>query len=184
MTIRQDQDLELRQTSADEVDVYAHWMTHGKWRQYDAPWESQRDDWEPEALVAFREKFFRNAIRADVWRVTLYLDQEPIGWMNSYRADEASVYVGINICEDAHWGKGIGTRAVRLWVDYWFRDRKRHRVNLDTWSFNPAMMRVAEKCGFVLEGVQREAYYWDGAWRDMHMYGILEHEYIRVDRKT
>lgn len=182
MTIRQDREIRLCPVVAEEADLYAYWMTHGQWRQFDAPWAVPADKWEPEALSKFKERFLQTASRQheSVSKCTLYHEENPIGWLNSYRADEASVYVGIDICLDKHLGRGLGTRALRLWIDYWFRDRDLHRVGLETWSFNERMMRVAEKCGFVHEGIVREAQWWDGAWRDLHMFGILETEHLQT----
>jgi RimJ/RimL family protein N-acetyltransferase len=39
------------------------------------------------------------------------------------------------------------------------------------------MMRVAEKVGFVHEGVQREARQWRGEWLDGILYGMLREEW-------
>ncbi len=191
MTIREDGDIHLCQVRADELEGYAHWQTHGQWRQFDVPWEHVRDSWEPEALSEFREKFLTRAARhmeRAAWKTqtvslcTLYYKDDAIGWMSSYgfSHDRTSAKVGICIAEDSCLGVGLGTRSLRLWVDYLFVERKLHRVGLDTWSFNPRMIRVAEKCGFVPEGIEREVQRWDGAWRDMHYFGMTEDEYARI----
>ena len=184
LTIQQDGEIRLCPVRADEFDIYAYWMTHGQWRRFDAPWEGIGDEWEPEALSHFREKFLKTAARQteSISKCTLYLLGDPIGWVNSYdlSIDRTSVKVGICICVDACFGKGFGMRSLSLWVDYWFLDRKVHRVGLDTWSFNTRMIHVAEKCGFVPEGIEREAQRWDGAWQDMHYFGMTEDDYARV----
>jgi len=169
---------------ADELEMYSYWMTHGEWRHFDAPWEGVWDEWEPKDLRQFRERFLGTAARqaASVSKCTLYLSDDPIGWVNSYdlSADRSSVKIGICICVDSCLGRGIGTRSLRLWVRYWLDERKLHRVGLDTWSINPRMLRVAEKCGFIAEGVEREVLRWDGAWRDLHHFGMTEDDYART----
>jgi RimJ/RimL family protein N-acetyltransferase len=52
-----------------------------------------------------------------------------------------------------------------------------HRIGLDTWSFNPRMMRVAEKLGFVYEGAERELMAWQGERLDFVHYGLLRREW-------
>jgi RimJ/RimL family protein N-acetyltransferase len=47
----------------------------------------------------------------------------------------------------------IGRRAL---CHYGFRFRNLHRIELETLATNAAMRKLAESCGFVLEGIQRE----------------------------
>ncbi len=84
---------------------------------------------------------------------------------------------GIDICEDEYLGRGIGTQALGLWVDYLFENSDVHRIGLDTWSFNQRMMHVAEKVGFVYEGAQRELREWQGERIDAVHYGMLRREW-------
>jgi RimJ/RimL family protein N-acetyltransferase len=65
----------------------------------------------------------------------------------------------------------------KLWVNHLFANSEYHKLCLDTWSFNPRMMRVAEKAGFLYEGRQREIQYWQGEWLDLMHYGMLREEW-------
>jgi RimJ/RimL family protein N-acetyltransferase len=114
--------------------------------------------------------------------VIALLDERPIGWVNRYgeKRFPDTWMVGIDICEDDYLEKGLGTEALRLWVDYLFANSTVHRIGLDTWSFNPRMMRVAEKLGFALEGAQREVLQWQGEWLDFVHYGMLRKEWKTV----
>ncbi|OAA42608.1 acetyltransferase [Metarhizium rileyi] len=56
------------------------------------------------------------------------------------------------------WGKGYGTEAVAAAVRWAFETWPRLlRIDGEAYSSNPASVRVLEKCGFVREGVRREA---------------------------
>ncbi len=46
-----------------------------------------------------------------------------------------------------------------------------------TYSFNPRMIRVAEKLGFMHEGTEREVINWQGEWLDRLCFGILRKEW-------
>ena len=70
-------------------------------------------------------------------------------------------------------GKGYGTIAQRLLVDYLFTISPAHRIEADTELENIAEQRALEKVGFTREGVIRQAVWRDGAWRDGVVYGIL-----------
>jgi len=103
----------------------------------------------------------------------------PLGWVNRYnpKDDLEDWHVGIDICEDAYLNRGLGTEALRLWVDYLFENSDVHRISLGTWSFNERMMRVAEKAGFTCEGRRRELREWQDKWIDYIAYGVLRREW-------
>ena len=76
-----------------------------------------------------------------------------------------------------HVGRGYGTDAMRVIVDYGFREMGLHRIQLDVWSFNLAAVRAYSKAGFVEEGRRRESFWHDGQWYDAVMMSVLEHEW-------
>ncbi len=70
--------------------------------------------------------------------------------------------VGIGIFDREQWGKGYGTEAMRLVLEYAFRELKLNRVELTTDDENVRAIRSYEKCGFVREGLLREHRLIDG----------------------
>lgn len=70
-------------------------------------------------------------------------------------------------------GRGIGTRAQRLLVDYLFTHSPAMRLEADTEAGNLAEQRVLEKLGFTREGVQRAVIFRGGEWRDVVRYSLL-----------
>ena len=64
--------------------------------------------------------------------------------------------VGIGIFDREQWGKGYGTEAMRLVLDYAFGELKLNRVELTADVENVRAIRSYEKCGFVREGLLRE----------------------------
>lgn len=77
-----------------------------------------------------------------------------------------------------HVGKGYGTEATRLMVDYGFRELGLNKIELQVWSFNDRAQRTYERCGFVVEGVRRAAVFHDGRFHDQTLMGILADEYF------
>jgi hypothetical protein len=65
---------------------------------------------------------------------------------------------------------GAGSRRV---VDYAFDVAELHRLHLQVFDFNPRAQRAYEKCGFVREGVHRDALRWEGGWHDAISMAIL-----------
>jgi ribosomal-protein-alanine N-acetyltransferase len=70
-------------------------------------------------------------------------------------------------------GRGYTTEAVQLLVDYLFATKKQHRIHLVIVPENAASRRVAEKCGFVLEGTVRGAFFNHGRNHDVLLYSLV-----------
>ncbi len=91
--------------------------------------------------------------------------------------DNRSANIRISLFYEADLGKGYGTEAMRLAVDYGFKALKLHRISLDVFSFNPRAIRVYEKIGFKQEGVLRDTLFYDGEFHDEIIMSILEDEW-------
>ena len=92
------------------------------------------------------------------------------------RPKDRSATIGIGLGRE-HVGRGYGTDAMRVIVDYAFREMGLHRIQLVVASFNPAGIRAYEKAGFVEEGRHRLAVWHDGTWYDEIMMSILDDEW-------
>lgn len=75
--------------------------------------------------------------------------------------------------DDAFAGRGYTTEAVQLLVDYLFGAKKQHRLHLVIVPENEPSRRIAEKCGFMLEGTVRGAFFNDGRNQDVLLYSLL-----------
>lgn len=69
--------------------------------------------------------------------------------------------------------RGFVTEAVQLLTDYLFGVKKEHRIQLVIVAENLASRRIADKCGFVLEGTVRGAFFNDGRNHDVLLYSLL-----------
>ena len=74
---------------------------------------------------------------------------------------------------EPYWGRGIMTEVVQAVAPQAMRAFG--LVRLESWVFewNPASMRVLEKCGFVREGVMRASAIKDGELIDRVMYAMV-----------
>jgi ribosomal-protein-alanine N-acetyltransferase len=79
---------------------------------------------------------------------------------------------------DQHGGKGYTTEAVGLLVDYLFGRKRVNRMQLNIHPDNAASKRVAEKCGFTLEGVMRECWFHRGEYHDLEVWSLLRAEAV------
>lgn len=99
--------------------------------------------------------------------------------LNELNADNESCGFRILLQGPRFYGRGLGTEASRLVLDYAFGVVGVHRVELQVYDFNPRARHVYEKLGFVHEGTMRDALRWDGQWIDCHLMAMLDRDWER-----
>ncbi len=82
--------------------------------------------------------------------------------------------VGIMIGNPIFKGKGWSTKIVKLGIDYAFNVLNLRRLTGGCFSKNIAMCKCFESCGFIKEGILREALILDGLYCDHVCYGLLK----------
>lgn len=105
---------------------------------------------------------------------------KPIGIMSLIQIDSKNRNAEciIDIGEKAYWGKGYGSEAMTMLLDYAFRELNLHRLSLQVFSFNHKAIKLYEHIGFLHEGSSRQSLYRNGAWHDILHMGILQEEYM------
>ncbi|WP_334370593.1 GNAT family N-acetyltransferase [Bradyrhizobium sp. AZCC 1719] len=91
------------------------------------------------------------------------------------RDQRASLAIGIE--DPAHLGKGYGSEAIRLALNYIFSIGF-HRISVRVLASNDRAIACYRKCGFMIEGREREAAFVDGQWQDDILMGVLDRELI------
>jgi RimJ/RimL family protein N-acetyltransferase len=107
-------------------------------------------------------------------------DDETAGWLSWRPTSFGNFEIGAALVPSFR-GRGIGTEAQRLLVDYLFATTTAHRIQAGTEVDNIAEQRALERLGFTREGVQRGGAFRAGAWRDGVMYSVLRQEWVRPD---
>ncbi len=91
-----------------------------------------------------------------------------IDWKN-----RSAELLGIFTGEKEYWGQGYGSDAINALLRFAFREMNLHRIYLHVHDYNERAIRCYEKCGFQLEGRQREALFRDGRYHDVLLMSIL-----------
>ncbi|MFE9904572.1 GNAT family N-acetyltransferase [Streptomyces achromogenes] len=87
-----------------------------------------------------------------------------------------SAHVGVGLLPSAR-GKGYGTDVVAVLCHYGFVVRGLHRLQIETLADNAAMLRAAERNGFVREGVLRSSAWVMGEFLDEVLLGLLARDW-------
>lgn len=131
------------------------------------------------ALEEFEQGFFKNP-NSFGFRIRTLTDDKLIGFLHlDVMWNSQSSFLAIGIGERDYWGKGYGSDALRLILNYAFNELNQHRVGLNVTSYNTRAIRAYEKVGFKYEGAQREYSMRDGQRYDLVYYGILREEWIQ-----
>lgn len=93
-----------------------------------------------------------------------------------------SAVFGILIGELEYQNRGYGSEATALMVRYGFEVLNLNRIGLDVFANNPRAIKVYERCGFVLEGRQRQRFFKQGQYVDSLHYAMLRDEWLQAQR--
>ena len=89
---------------------------------------------------------------------------------------QAGYEVGFSIFRGADRGKGYTTEALRIFSAYLFELKPIPRLQLATHVDNLAARRVAEKCGYRLDGTLPQFYFARGGYADCALYSLLRND--------
>lgn len=130
-------------------------------------------------MQSYVDELLRPADTSFPFAIRLYDDETMIGFvdLDDIHWTHGTAWLGIAIGDPANRRLGYGTEALRLVLNYGFRELNLHRVQLTVFSYNQPAIRLYERLGFVREGVQREALRRDDQRYDVLLYGLLRHEW-------
>jgi ribosomal-protein-alanine N-acetyltransferase len=108
----------------------------------------------------------------------VFLDDELCGQVNVgnvVRGAFNSAYLGYWVARSVA-GRGVMPTAVAMVADHCFQSAGLHRLEANIRPENSASVRVAEKCGFTVEGRRRRYLAIDGDYRDHVGYVLLSED--------
>lgn len=95
-----------------------------------------------------------------------------------WRTADLSIILG----DKFYWGKGYGSEAILLLMDYAFGSLALHRLSIGVVGFNERALKFYEKVGFRREGIQRDGYFSNHQFSDFVMMSILEDEFRAIHK--
>ena len=144
-----------------------------------------------EIVEAYGGTFNSTAVftRDDAQSQISFIEQHEVAWIinvNGFighlrffaldrRDRRAALAIGIE--DPACLGKGYGCEAIRLALGYIFSTGL-HRISVRVLASNGRAIACYRKCGFQVEGREREAARVDGRWQDDLIMGVLEGEFV------
>lgn len=120
----------------------------------------------------------RNQDHRYAFGIFLAETDELIGQISLFNVIRGPVQKGtMGYCLDqGHNGKGYASEAVRLIVNFAFKEAGLHRIEAGVMPRNGGSMRVLEKAGFRPEGLARKNVKINGVWEDHQMFSLLDED--------
>ncbi len=111
------------------------------------------------------------------WVITRATDGEPIGTcgfhLRSFEHRRAEI--GYDLAPP-WWGQGMMSEALRAALDHGFGEMGLHRVAACIHPDNVASLRLAERLGFIREGIARDLFFDGSTYHDHWMLSLLAGE--------
>jgi len=108
------------------------------------------------------------------------LEGQPIGTMGLHNIDyvNRTAVTGAVIGEKAYLGKGFGTDAKMLLLDYAFNELDLFKVQSKVFGFNKRSAAYSKKCGYVEEGRLRDQFFRAGKRHDEIMLAVFKDDWL------
>ena len=172
----------LRKMTAQDIEIYHKWRNDIEVMQTTAP---ILDVYRIEDTDEFVNQKILRSSTSKCYIIIEKQSKKPIGITSLINIDlkNRNAECIIDIGEKEAWGKGYGSEAMKLLLDYGFLEMNLHRISLRVFSFNSRAIKLYEKLGFQQEGRSSEAIFRDGAWHDIIHMGVLQSNYIEQMRE-
>jgi len=167
----------LRPYNLDDIDRYYQMLFQPEMRRL----TGTQTTWTREQIIRYLEEKMED--RSSVLLLIALRENDCVIGdiaLQDIDRNNRSANIRIAIDQAEQQGKGYGTEALKLMLDYGFGILNLHRVELNVFAYNERALRVYEKLGFKKEGVQRDALYYHHRYHDSIWMSILEDEYRQL----
>lgn len=185
--MREEPIIEFQKINLTNLDEYAKWIAPDKKHHlFNGPYYKKKNIEEHGEYIQSLKDQLKEGIE-DVkpnYRLAV-MNGKMVGACSWYWKSEETNWleIGIIVYDDQNWGKGIGSKLLRQWIDIVFAQFPQIiRIGLTTWSGNIGMVKLSEKLGLKQEACYRKARIVNGKYYDSVSYGILREEWEEIKK--
>ena len=157
--------MNLRKAEKDDVSLVAKW-----WRKSQYMGEYQ------DTLTIPKEKLEKVMLKDTIFFIIEKKDGTKIGHIGGWMHGRICMEIGFALVPSER-GKGYGTEAIQMMVDYLFLEKDIVRVQAPAAPGNIASQKALEKADFSKEGLMRKSWFARGEYMDQYLYSILREEW-------
>ena len=169
----------LRPFSKDDIPTLTHWINDPEVREFVSATLPQTERQE--------EEWF-NKLGADDKNIVLGIETREgvlIGSMGIHQINwrDRICTTGALIGEKEYWGKGYGTDAKMVILDYIFNVLNLRKVCSAVIAYNKRSLHYSLHCGYQIEGKRRRHIFKKGRYWDLIELGLFKEEWLPIWKK-
>ena len=81
-------------------------------------------------------------------KFSVFYEEEFIGMIQEVRVEEDNIHIGRFVLNPTKTGSGLGTKALKEFIEFIFKDENIRSISLKVFDFNKSAKRVYDKLGF------------------------------------
>lgn len=173
----------LRPVKRSDISLFLKWFNDPEVTQYLTAYlpltEMEEEKWLDDLATIRAKTDVILVIEAIIGK-----SNRPIGSCGLHKINpkDQTAVLGMAIGEKIYWGRGYGTEAAQLILDYGFKTLNLNRVSSSAFDFNERSIRMHQKIGFKKEGRLRKARFINGQFRDEVLFGLLRSDWKRKEK--
>jgi len=171
----------LRPLTKKDIFFLQRWINDEEVRQYLNRYlpamETEEEEW--------LEHIHKNRKCHVVLMICLAEGDKPIGTMGIHRINhkDGVASTGAMIGEKSCWGKGYGTEAKMILLNYAFNTLNLRKVCSSVFAFNGRSQKYNKKCGYTIEGVRKKHHFVNGKYVDEVLMAVFKKDFMPLWRK-
>ena len=152
----------LSPVNPDDYEIYTKWLNDENITKYLTIHNSY-------VSINGEKDFLNNAYKNEFVYAIVKNDDTLLGNIGLHDLDykNGTATLGIFIGDDNNLGKGYGSEAIKLLLDFAFGELRFHSIMLTVYDFNERAQKAYKKCGFKEFGRRHEALYRNGEYHDI-----------------
>jgi RimJ/RimL family protein N-acetyltransferase len=168
----------LRPPTKDDIPLLLRWMNDDDVRQYVASFlpivEADEVEW--------LERLHRDKETHIVFVIVDAKHGKPIGTMGIHGISwkDRRATTGAIIGEKKYRGRGYGSEAKMLLLNYAFNSLNLRKICSHTFGFNERSMAYSKKCGYHVEGVLKDHHFKNGAYCDDINLAVFKEDWLPI----
>lgn len=167
----QGEQIDLLVKNIEHVKIYHKWVNNPIVRKYLSVEI-------PLSLEEIKKQWFPDyKDDKNIWFEIWYKENQiPIGMVGLFKINYIyqTAEIGIFIGETKYWGKGIGTEAVNMILDYAFNTLNFRKILGGVNTTNTQSLKMFKKVGFIEEGHLKDMEFINGEWTDLKWLSIFK----------
>lgn len=166
----------LRPLMETDLPLVIRWINDPEVRQYVSNWLPQNEENERQWIKKQADD------RSNLVFMVEDSEGKPFGLMGLHRINlkDRNAVTGAVFGEKSYWGKGYGTDAKLHLLEYAFNELGLHRVSSLVIGYNERSLRYSLRCGYKVEGRQKDMVYKGGRFWDHILLVIFKGDFEKV----